>query len=1052
MNVPCNMLTLCLLGSLAAAARTAELEGTSFWDQKESVSAVTFSPDGKLLITAGGNLKTGNVAFWSLAMMKRASVLTDTGMANHVAISPDGNTLVIHGTRHLGGRATQSGLGIWDVSTGKQRAAVMEAPENPGFTAAMDISPDGKLLAIGQVDGRVAIHDLATGKHIEALTGGKEAIWAVAFSPDGRLIAAGGRERGIVYLGNVTGRTPLSALAAGRGSVGALAFAPDGKTLVAGPGLEHDDPGELVLWDVAAGKEKARWQGHCGPVVGVRFSRDGKLMASGARSSDIRLWDALTGKVLLELEGPLNLSRLSFSPDGKVLAVAGGTGDFLVSSGGVRLWDMPSGRERLQPKAAAERDRREAAYRETAAEQAKAKAEHDKHAEAATRLHRAEYALKIHVARAHVERWEFTQARALLDELQPARNVADLRGLEWHLLKARLPSTLDLGPADQLHDAAIAPDGKIIAFALEDKLHVADAATGKVLFTGGGYQHRPARMAFSADGSSLAAADYTSGADPSDVKVYAVATGNEVASLTGHHDGVECLAFSRDAGLLASCGRSKRIIVWETKTWRVVRSIDDQKWIVGAVAFSPDTKALAFHTVFESLHVHDLDSGKPKFEPAPAHKNLGSCGLEFLDDGKQLLAGSDRGLFVVEAATGRVARRINGARTGWQTPLAVPPDGRQLIVGWSLVDLASGEELATFEQGARDGILPRKEHRLMALRLTPSGTVCMVVADRERVRFLSFPFREPGQTLSIGGDRLSGLAFSADGSSLLASTAREIVRKQGSTRIVEGYERFVERWDATTGAKLFRPHIFDTGKITLAFQPAQGAIVKAGRAKLSLADLAASQSHVTLESSKLAAHILGLSPDSGKVALQTDDDSVRLHDTITGTLLARVDKNRFVQFAPDSLGVYTQDGATRDRDLVLRDIRTGKERRRWQLPGYLYAMQLTPDGSGPAMMLLIDRNIRQPFLWDARLGEQVAMLPGHTHFVDAAAFSPDGNTLATRDDTGVIRLWDTVTGHGRGVLRGQPGTSGHVAFRPDGRALAVGEYGGTLDFWATPAK
>src|SRR5712692_6257605 len=83
----CVLLAL-LPGPLAPPAWAQEPAGISLWDQKESVNAVIFAPDGKTLITGGGNLETGHVALWDLDKMTRTALLTDTGMVNGLALSP----------------------------------------------------------------------------------------------------------------------------------------------------------------------------------------------------------------------------------------------------------------------------------------------------------------------------------------------------------------------------------------------------------------------------------------------------------------------------------------------------------------------------------------------------------------------------------------------------------------------------------------------------------------------------------------------------------------------------------------------------------------------------------------------------------------------------------------------------------------------------------------------------------------------------------------------------------------------------------------------------
>jgi WD40 repeat protein len=214
----------------------------SFWDQKESVSALAYTPDGKQLITAGGNLKKGHVAFWDLATMTRVRSITGTGMVNAVALSPDGKTLVVHSTEQLDVALFHSKVTLWDVEKREERAAV----ESPfGFfqaTAARDISRDGKLLAVGR-EGGVTLHDMGTGRIVATLKSDERAaVWKVAFSPDGRTVAAscGG---GGVRRWDVKSRKALPAIDIGRWKAVCLAFSPDGKRLLVGSGREHVDPG-----------------------------------------------------------------------------------------------------------------------------------------------------------------------------------------------------------------------------------------------------------------------------------------------------------------------------------------------------------------------------------------------------------------------------------------------------------------------------------------------------------------------------------------------------------------------------------------------------------------------------------------------------------------------------------------------------------------------------------------------------------------------------------------------------------------------------------------
>jgi eukaryotic-like serine/threonine-protein kinase len=208
-----------------------------------------------------------------------------------------------------------------------------------GAVRTLAVAPGKPLVALGSPDDfAVELWDPVAGK-TGRLEGHKGEVYAVAFSPDGQLLASAGDDAGHDYgvtLWNVATGRVLHTLVGHQNAVDCLAFHPDGKTLISGA-LDHT----LKLWDVASGKELRTLWGHKVYLTAVAFSPDGELLASGSDDTTVRVWDGRSGeKRYRPLSGHLRqISGVTFKDDGKLLA--SGSRDNTV-----RLWETTSGKER----------------------------------------------------------------------------------------------------------------------------------------------------------------------------------------------------------------------------------------------------------------------------------------------------------------------------------------------------------------------------------------------------------------------------------------------------------------------------------------------------------------------------------------------------------------------------------------------------------------------------------------------------------------------------------------------------------------------------------
>jgi WD40 repeat protein len=197
------------------------------------------------------------------------------------------------------------------------------------------ISPDGRLLATGMVDGKIRLWALPSGAPIATLDGGG-LTYCLAFSPNGALLAAT-TDGPDVRLWDVATRTLRARLGPHSLPSIAVAFSPDGATLISTGGFPYgtDVPAELILWDVASGRRVASLTGHKASAGWPAFSPDGTLLATPQGDGTVTLWDVRTRRIAHVLKGHEGLIvAASFSPDGQLLATTG-------LDGTVRLWNVP---------------------------------------------------------------------------------------------------------------------------------------------------------------------------------------------------------------------------------------------------------------------------------------------------------------------------------------------------------------------------------------------------------------------------------------------------------------------------------------------------------------------------------------------------------------------------------------------------------------------------------------------------------------------------------------------------------------------------------------
>jgi WD40 repeat protein len=254
-----------------------------------------------------------------------------------IALSPDKSTLVA-------GRSNQ--ITVYDAGTGNAVRSLLDpdltTPDKKPVQAAhisivesLAYSPDGKYVASGSFQ-EITLWDVQTGAVKTKITGLADRVVTLAFSSDGKILAAGGgaaTEDGELKLYEVpAGKLIIDIKSAHSDIVYGVSFSPDDKML-ATCGADKF----VKVWEVPGGKLVKSFEGHTHHVLDVGWKSDGKLLASAGGDNVVKVWNFETGEQVRTIQAHgKQITRLVF---------VGKTPNFITSSGdqSVKMWNVDSG-------------------------------------------------------------------------------------------------------------------------------------------------------------------------------------------------------------------------------------------------------------------------------------------------------------------------------------------------------------------------------------------------------------------------------------------------------------------------------------------------------------------------------------------------------------------------------------------------------------------------------------------------------------------------------------------------------------------------------------
>jgi WD40 repeat protein len=739
------------------------------------VNDLAFTPDGKTLLSVCSN---GTVLLWDASTGKEirrlqppADALSRKGNVDFggIGLSPDGKTVI--------GLAPDGAVHVWDLATGKE---VRRLRGGKGFGLAL--SGDGKALAVGEEaekPGRqIALWDLTTGKPVRELGMKAPHVRALAFSADGRLLAAGGgynsdaAENDNIRVGLwdlATGR-PLRTMEGHTGGITAIAFSPDGRRLAS---CSHDST--VRLWETATGMQvrilrvRDDSPGVSGPVgtkglslggvLTIAFSPDGKLLATGSADGTVRFWDPDSGEELHILRGHGGeVTKVVFSRDGKVLASAS-------RDHTIRLWDPVSGKH-LQARpgqdgavgglavsgdgqlvAALGKDRRIRLWSALTRRQLHLLPRHKEDISSAAFTPDGQLFASADLG-GDVRLWDTATGKeqsgrgefvAPVDSVAfSSANLLLWSGASslvfWDVSAERIVDQI-AGEGGSMRRVQTSFDGKVAAARDEDCLLVWDVATRKKRQRIAGVF---AAHALSPDGRLLA----TCSQQENGIRLWNVADGEQrgvLANQVSPEDRPALFPFvlSPDCRLLARPSKDNTLQLWETASGKVRRQLRGHLAAVGPVAFSPDGLLLYSGSHDTTVLVWDVARRHEQYPARLSEAQLQGFWRDLAgEDGERV----DRAICTLvvrpEQSVPFLAQRLKPAR---------PPDGKllaRLIADLDSDDFAvrqkANEDLEQLRELAKPALRqalkqsPSLEVRRRIQRLLPRPPGPLPAGDRLR--------------------------------------------------------------------------------------------------------------------------------------------------------------------------------------------------------------------------------------------------------------------------------------------------------------------------------
>ena len=958
------------------------------------VNSVAFSPDSKSLATVNNNYL---IYLWDVIAREHKATLP--GGARYITYSPDGKMLA-------GSSGTY--ITLWDIETRQQIRKI----QGRSYSRIL-FSPDGKTLASSDVDDKLRIWDIETGKNIHALTMNATVDKSIAFSPDGRLIAGGSPKFTIRLWDPKTGKH-VNTLSGHTDPVHSLVFTPDGKTLISGSGDKT-----IRIWDLKTGIEKIILTGHQWAVDSLAISPDSLTIASASFDGTIRFWDLQSGENKSTIRQAHHSHHATLSTDGSMLATD--------SNEDVIIWDTLTGKRKSLLTGFTDGLFSLSFSQDASVIFGNSKAERMIWETKTGKLMNKK-TFGMDEMFSHIVPYENKKTYSP-DGTTLAIRIKDGKIELWDTITRKRKLKLEKH-ANQVRAFTFSSDGSMLVIATNEEFEMWDTDAGKRIATYPKPGINPSVLAISKDGRMLAG-----GEREGRVNLWDINTGAHISSM-GHHTeqtlkGISSLAFSTDGKTLASGSQDYTVRLWDTATGHHMQTLSGHPrkiWSSSGgitwLQFSPTNDTLFSRSedgtihLWDATHIVESDatvSISPSSIKSPAIGELLTLEVTIADADR--INGYDITVEYDPTAL-RYVSSNKGDFVSENASYETKESRRMKVVDFHNVSYPHYLNIVLRDRDGRmeEGKSGRREDGREGRM--EEGKVGKWEEDREGRM-------EDGKSERGEEDREGRMEGEKRGR--LASITYEVIDVKTSTITLKDV-RLELQDDIIARPKIIHGKVLDPnltrrkpGDDTQLELP-KGTIARYGKGRI---------------------NDIKYSPDNSLLAISTTI-GIWLHEANSGEILAllkgHTKATTVITFSPDGdlLASGSDDATIRLWDTTTyQSIRTLKTN--GYVTGYVTAIAFSPNGNS-----LATGSGKRIQMWNVRTWQQIFTISQGNSTVADLVFSPDGTSLASASIDDSIKLWDAKTGQLKfnfdeerdGYMGGFSPRGPMVAFSPDGKRLA----------------